>query len=311
MTEAVGGCQEQARGGTACLISSKEGDVNDVKIVKDYIPLTNQNRPGFPLTPRYLTIHETGNRRKDATALMHARYVKRRDTAVSWHYTVDDQGTIYQHLPTTENGWHAGDGRHGRGNRESIGIELCVNEGSDFTKTKAQAVQLIRQLMQQFSIPLDRVVPHQHWSGKRCPQRLLNERGGFASFQNLIMSQKPAPQPKETAQPVSIVDWMKQAGMDASYANRANLAQMRGITGYTGTAAQNRRLLSTLIEETQQKSSSLPTVRSGEGIVDWMKRAGLDESYTNRAKLARAQGIENYRGTAEQNTELLRKLAEG
>ena len=103
---------------------------------------------------------------------MHARYVKNPATAVSWHYTVDDGETIYQHLPTNESGFHAGDGA-GMGNRKSIGIEICENIGIDQDKVNDNAVWLIQKLMKEHNISIANVVPHQKWSGKDCPHKLL------------------------------------------------------------------------------------------------------------------------------------------
>ncbi|MFP3636962.1 N-acetylmuramoyl-L-alanine amidase family protein, partial [Bacillus sp. SIMBA_033] len=97
----------------------------------------------------------------------HASFVKRSSTAVSWHYTVDEN-CIYQHLPLNENGWHAGAGR-GTGNMKSIGIEICENADGNFEKAIENAQWLIRQLMQEQGISLSNVVPHKHWSGKECP----------------------------------------------------------------------------------------------------------------------------------------------
>jgi LysM repeat protein/GH25 family lysozyme M1 (1,4-beta-N-acetylmuramidase) len=45
---------------------------------------------------------------------------------------------------------------------------------------------------------------------------------------------------------LSLVDWMKANNMDASFTNRAKLAEQYGITGYTGSSAQNLALLSKL-----------------------------------------------------------------
>ena len=41
---------------------------------------------------------------------------------------------------------------------------------------------------------------------------------------------------------VSIVDWMKQKGMDSSYGARAKQAENLGISGYRGSADQNIKL---------------------------------------------------------------------
>lgn len=45
---------------------------------------------------------------------------------------------------------------------------------------------------------------------------------------------------------LSLVDYMKSKGMDASFAARANLAQQYGIENYAGTSAQNLAMLSKL-----------------------------------------------------------------
>ncbi|MEC0385970.1 N-acetylmuramoyl-L-alanine amidase, partial [Bacillus velezensis] len=132
----------------------------------------------YAMDPAYITVHNTANTAKGANAAMHARYVKNPETATSWHFTVDDK-EIYQHLPLNENGWHAGDGNHGTGNRKSIGIEICENSDGDFEKAVANAQWLIKKLMKEQGISLANVVPHQHWSGKYCPRKLLDRWDSF------------------------------------------------------------------------------------------------------------------------------------
>lgn len=144
-----------------------------VEIVQSFIPKGNANRPGLSMVPRYITIHTTANYNKGADALMHAKYVNSDpDTGVSWHFTVDDK-RIVQHLPLNENGWHAGDGYNGVGNRQSIGIEICENVDGDFEKAVDNAVWLVAKLMREHNIAIENVVPHQRWSGKNCPRPLL------------------------------------------------------------------------------------------------------------------------------------------
>lgn len=143
-----------------------------VKITQDFIPEGNNNRPGYAMTPIYITVHNTANTAAGANAKSHANYVKNPDTPTSWHFTVDDT-EIYQHLPLNESGWHAGDG-NGDGNRKSIGIEICENADGNFSKAVANAQWLIRTLMTSHGIPLSNVVAHKHWSGKLCPRRLLD-----------------------------------------------------------------------------------------------------------------------------------------
>ncbi|WP_419892798.1 peptidoglycan-binding protein [Oceanobacillus kimchii] len=164
-------------------IDFRGGDYGDISISQLFIPSYNYNRPGYAMRPQYITIHETANTAPGATAFMHANYVRNASTPTSWHFTVDQGGVIYQHLPTNETGFHAGDGS-GDGNRNSIGIELCVNSTGDFSKTRRNAAVLVRLLMSQLAIPIQNVVTHNHWSGKNCPRNLLYE---FDMFKNQIM----------------------------------------------------------------------------------------------------------------------------
>ena len=53
------------------------------------------------------------------------------------------------------------------------------------------------------------------------------------------------------------------------------------------------------------------TTYKGNSIVDGLKSVGVNSSYDNRKKIAQANGIKNYTGTAKQNTELLNKLKKG
>lgn len=53
------------------------------------------------------------------------------------------------------------------------------------------------------------------------------------------------------------------------------------------------------------------TTYKGNSIVDGLKSVGVSSSYSNRKKIAQANGIKNYTGTAKQNTELLNKLKKG
>lgn len=59
------------------------------------------------------------------------------------------------------------------------------------------------------------------------------------------------------------------------------------------------------------KKSPKPTAYSGNSIVDYLRSVGIDPAFQNRKRLAKRYGINNYRGTAAQNTTLLAKLRGG
>lgn len=168
----------------------------EVKIIRDIVPKSVKNvRPGYKMTPRWITIHETDNTSPGAGARNHAIYLKNGagGASKSWHFTVDDK-EIYQHLPTNEAGWHAGDGANGTGNRQSIGIVICVNRDGNYEKAKENAAWLVRKLMKEHNIPIERVVQHNRWSGKNCPRR-MREEGKWGHFLQMIQQGSPAPAP--------------------------------------------------------------------------------------------------------------------
>lgn len=141
------------------------------------IPEGNPNRPGYPMRPEWVTVHETGNPRPGANAEMHRRFVHAGGgpEGVSFHFVVDDH-EIIQLLPLTENGWHAGDGPNGPGNRTSIAIETCVNSDGDWERTLGNLAALLAVLCRQYGWGVDRIVQHHRWSGKDCPHRIRAER---------------------------------------------------------------------------------------------------------------------------------------
>ena len=60
---------------------------------------------------------------------------------------------------------------HG-GNVNSIGIESCVNKGSDIYYTWMRDAKLIAYLMDKYNLTINDVVPHHYFSGKDCPMTM-------------------------------------------------------------------------------------------------------------------------------------------
>ncbi|PEF30303.1 N-acetylmuramoyl-L-alanine amidase [Bacillus thuringiensis] len=166
---------------TVLNVSSIGGVPFETKI----IPASNDNRPQNSMSPKYITVHTTENTSAGADARAHANYLVNGGDGKSWHFTVDSK-RIVQHLPLNENGWHAGDGNSGAGNRQSIGIETCENSDGNFEQALANVAKLVKFLMGQTGIGIGNVVPHQRWSGKYCPRPILNRSGGFEGFKNMV-----------------------------------------------------------------------------------------------------------------------------
>lgn len=173
-----------------------EYSVNQSKIV----PVSPGIRPGEGMTPHpegitqynpynvyWVVVHDTANTNPGSGALAHANYLYSNAMAgtvlnVSWHFTIDDK-ELYQHLPETERGYHAGDGSVlpgqsttylGGGNRNGIGIETGVNQDADVYRTWQRTAKFGTDLLIKYNLPLTHMRYHVDFSGKNCPQTMRN-----------------------------------------------------------------------------------------------------------------------------------------
>lgn len=145
-------------------------------------------RPAKAMSPKYITIHNTGNTGKGANALAHNKLMHNmagkhpRDTShVSWHVAIDEDN-IYIHIPFNETAWHCGDG-NGPGNASSIGLEICMHSNQkNYMQAEENAIALCVHLMKHYKLKGKDVRPHQDWSGKYCPQVILKRDGTFTKF---------------------------------------------------------------------------------------------------------------------------------
>jgi N-acetylmuramoyl-L-alanine amidase len=143
-----------------------EFDVPCIKFAQDLIPVTNKlARSQLAMKPQYITLHNPAASGASAENL--TEYADSYNGYKSWHLTIISN-KVFQELPLTEVGWHAGDGYNGPGNRSSIALEIGEDEASENS-----AKVFVAYLMKEYNIPIENVVPHKHWSGKNCPAYTL------------------------------------------------------------------------------------------------------------------------------------------
>ena len=58
------------------------------------------------------------------------------------------------------------------GNNNSIGIESCINEGTNIYYTWQKTAKLVANLMYNNNLAIDDVKQHHYYSGKNCPQTM-------------------------------------------------------------------------------------------------------------------------------------------
>lgn len=173
----------------------------NVKIPKKLSPFKS-SRKGCK--PEYIVIHYTGSPFQGIDRTV--RYMTEYISEISAHYIVDGE-RIAQVVAIDDAAWHVSDGSVNRryergkdaeawhnseagaafrGNRNSIGIELCVTKTNkksvkvcdtdwEFTDgTVETAAKLVAALMDELGIPLRRVIRHMDATGKPCPRPFVS-----------------------------------------------------------------------------------------------------------------------------------------
>jgi len=133
------------------------------------VKLVERPSPNFDARPEgagidILVLHYTGMKTAEEALVRLCDPV----AAVSAHYTIDRDGSVYAHVPETERAWHAGlsywGGEHNV-NARSIGIEL-VNPDHEFgyipftDDQLAALTELARGILARHPIPPHRVLGH-------------------------------------------------------------------------------------------------------------------------------------------------------
>ena len=144
-------------------------------IVPDYVSQRVSFGRGNPRN--YLTIHQTGNTSSGANAMAHHRLQARSGVGYGWHWQVDDEMAIQTHSHDFKI-WHAGDGR-GKGNTQSISIEICVNSDGDYVQSVENGAKLAAMILKEENIDISKMVQHNYWSGKDCPHEIRYGKDGI------------------------------------------------------------------------------------------------------------------------------------
>ena len=186
---------------------------------------------------------------------------------VSYHYGIGSD-RVAQFVQEGNRAWHAGDGvgNRSRGNDRSIGIGVANNGGApnwtvsnaSFDRLVTLCTQIARRRGWRQLVVGQNLLMHSNVRNTACPGPHL--RGRIAELARRVNAslapvpaapRPPAPAtnqffPRTSAGGGSIVAALNSIGVDSSFANRTRIARANGVTNYTGTAAQNTRLLQLL-----------------------------------------------------------------
>lgn len=121
---------------------------------------------------KFICLHDTGNYNDSDEG--NAKYFVTGTRNASAHYFVDDD-SITQVVLDLDGAFHCGDGKgaYGITNRNSLGIEMCRVNGNVTQQTESNTLELVRAKMQEYNVPIDRVVRHYDASRKICPYSFM------------------------------------------------------------------------------------------------------------------------------------------
>ena len=154
--------------------------LGSAKVISNDLRSKGSAVPGRALSSiGYITLHNTGV--VDVKANNFHRSLKTQNdktngTKASWTFSVDDI-EIYQETKINWETWHAG---NSTGNKNSISIEMCMwSDKEKQRKTYENAAALTAMLLKHYNLSIDKVVQHNKWSGKNCPQYLREKKHGY------------------------------------------------------------------------------------------------------------------------------------
>lgn len=193
---------------------------------------------------RYIVLHYTAN--NGDTAQNNADYFAGANRRASAHYFVDENEVV-QSVRDTDAAWHCGgsiesDHHPLRGictNRNSLGVEMCSDiVGGKYVitaQTVDLTVQLVRQLMAKYRIPIARVVRHYDVTGKDCPEPWVRDESLWRKFKARLVEPEPKKEDDEVVEKKKVLLNGKTYECECICKDATNYIKMRSLqqAGFT------------------------------------------------------------------------------
>ncbi len=143
------------------------------------------------------------------------------------------------------------------GNRNSIGIEACVNKGSDVWQTYQKTAQLVAKLLYDNNLDVSRVKGHHFFDGKNCPQPLLendmeiwNEFIDQVIYEYQLITLNNNSRYKITMEAISNGDYINSYGRLSNQPLKSSVITYKVIITDTENNTTEEIVLSSIIEGT-------------------------------------------------------------
>lgn len=141
----------------------------------------------------YIVIHYVG---AEGGAEANCKYFERFYRAASAHYFVGHAGEVWQCVEDKNIAWHCGAHKYKHShcrNSNSIGVEMCCRKSNNWyfePATIASTIDLVKELMAKYNIPVENVIRHYDVTGKRCPEPYVREVADWNLFKQQLITTK-------------------------------------------------------------------------------------------------------------------------
>jgi N-acetylmuramoyl-L-alanine amidase CwlA len=163
--------------------------------INQLITKTNYNK-GNGKQNKYIVIHYVG---ATGGAEANCKYFYTNYRGASAHYFVGHKGEVWQCVLDKDVAWHCGATRYKHPycrNSNSIGIEMCCKKKNNGTwyfeeETIKATIELVKELMAKYNIPVANVIRHYDVTGKVCPEPYVRDTAAWNTFKASLTAITP------------------------------------------------------------------------------------------------------------------------
>ena len=187
---------------------------------------------------KYIVIHYVG---ATGGAEANCKYFENVYRGASSNYFVGHQGEVWQCVEDADVAWHCGAKQYKHKycrNTNSIGVEMCCRNNGNWYFEKAtveNTVELVKNLMKKYGIPVENVIRHYDVSGKTCPEPYVRDAKAWEEFKAKLVEA-----PKVEAPKVKSVDEIAREVIKGLWGNGAERKRRLAEAGHNPTVIQKR-----------------------------------------------------------------------
>ena len=209
---------------------------------------------------KLLTTHNLtkGNNRKIMYIVVHyvgalggaeanCKYFASKYVGSSAHYFVGHAGEVWQCVEDKDIAWHCGAKQYVHAscrNSNSIGVEMCVRQDAKGNwyfepATVAATIDLVKELMAKYDIPVEHVLRHYDVTAKVCPQPFVKDENAWRAFKNALVEKAVVKENTTVITPtVKSVDVIAKEVINGSWGNGAERKERLTKAGYDYSKVQ-------------------------------------------------------------------------